>query len=126
MSIHYVVGLNRFRDTVTGRYVNKTRGLKSSIARREYQSKNIVLPAKPPPRPTPRPKSSPSPRRPPRRPLRPPTPTRTRRPPPWEHEGVVREYPEPEEWFADDGVEYDDLIFDWGDYDQDDTSSDGA
>jgi hypothetical protein len=46
--------------------------------------------------------------------------------PPWMREGVVREYPRSWEWFRDDEYySYDELIEDWGEYDDDETTSGG-
>lgn len=133
MAIHYDPKLKRFRDN-SGRIVSKARAQRSSVARREYaaaqQKPRKVSPAKlPPSKPKTAPKkvspAKPAPSKPKaKRPPKPKPKPSTRDVPPWEKEGVVREYPAPDEWFPEvDFYGYDDLIDDWGDYDDEDTNS---
>lgn len=119
MAIHYDSKLRRFRDS-TGKMVSKTRAMRSSIARREYEAarrKKLprkVSPAKLPPKPKPKPKPKVKPK------VKPPLP----RIPLWEQEGIVREYPEPDEWLPEvDFYGYDDLVDEWGDYGDEETDS---
>lgn len=122
MAIHYDPKLKRFRDD-SGKMVSKDRALRSSIARREYEAaqrkkpklkalpKQKVSPAKPKVKLKAKLKA--------RLPAKP-----APRIPPWEREGIVREYPEPDEWLPEvDFYGYDDLIDDWGDYDDEETDS---
>jgi len=153
MAIHYDKKLGRFRDD-SGRLVSRDRAMRSSVARREFEAatkpKRKPKPAPPPapvkrkPAPPPAPvkrKQAPPPPPPP-----PPSPKRkpkTKKPsksrqvskapkvsqaklPPWMREGIIQETPEPDEWFDDgDFYGYDDMIDEWGDYDDDDTTSGG-
>lgn len=50
--------------------------------------------------------------------------------PPWDVEGIIREFPDPSEWFPDLGAwdygySYDEISDDWGGYADDDTTSAG-
>lgn len=113
--------------------------MRSSIARREYEAaqrkqktkpkiKPKVSPAKPPPKPKPKAKPQAKPKakktvKPKAKPKAKPTP-RIDLSPPWEREGIVREYPDPDEWFPEvDFYGYDELLDEWGDYDDEDTDS---
>ena len=129
MSIHYDAKLKRFRDS-SGRLVSRARARKSSIARAEYQRAQR-RPSRPKPQPkgaVPKvlPKAAPKLVK---KTTRKPTEPTPRAPQaPWERQGVVREYPDPDEWFPDTDHDdydygYDDLIEDWGDYGEEDTDS---
>lgn len=81
--------------------------------------------AKPSPPPTPVPKKKAPAKK--RRPRGRPSP---RVEPPWDQEGFIREFPEDDEWFPEVGAwdrdyGYDDVADDWGDYEDDDTTSAG-
>jgi hypothetical protein len=147
MAIHYDPKLKRFRDHL-GHWVSAARAQKSSIARREYeaaQRKRSTPKPKPKPPPPPPPKVShakpkakgsplkgkPAPKVSHAKPapkVSRAKPKRKRKPrgllSPWEYEGDVREYPAPDEWFPEiDSYGYDDLVEDWGDYENEDTGS---
>ena len=122
MAIHYDKRLKRFRDDA-GRMVSAKRAMRSSVARREFEaaqrtprlpaSAKKVSHAKPPAKPRPKPRAKPKPK------PRAPGPMA-----PWEKEGIVREYPAPDEWIPEvDFYGYDDLVDDWGDYDDEETDS---
>lgn len=136
MAIHYDPKTKRFRDD-KGRLVARDRAMRSSIARREYEK---AQKAKPKPKPKPKTPPPPPPKKrkakpaPPPPPPPPPKVSRAKpkpkpkeegpRIPPWEREGIVKEYPDPDEWFPEiDFYGYDDLEDDWGDYDDEDTDS---
>lgn len=139
MAIHYDAKSKRFRDE-RGRLVSKDRAMRSSVARREYeqaQRKRKVSPAKPP---TKQPAAPPAKKSPAKKPpaKKPPAkkspakkPPAKRAPPPpqefvppWEIEGIVREYPEPDEWFPEvDWFDYDDVLEDWGNFTDEETDS---
>lgn len=141
MAIHYDKKLGRFRDDA-GRLVSRDRAMRSSVARREYEAAQRKPKPKPkPPAPLPKRKPPPPPPPPPK-PKRKPkpkakTPSKSRQVtktpkvsqaklPPWMRGGIIKETPDPEEWFADDDFYgYDDLADEWGDYDDDDTTSGG-
>lgn len=152
MAIHYDPKTKRFRDD-KGRLVARDRAMRSSIARREYEkaqkAKPKPKPKTPPPPPPKKRKAKPAPPPPKKRkakpapppPPPPPPPPKVSRAkpkpkpkpkpkeegpriPPWEREGIVKEYPDPDEWFPEiDFYGYDDLEDDWGDYDDEDTDS---
>ena len=147
MAIHYDPKLKRFRDS-SGKLVTQDRAMRSSVARREFDAaQRKPKPAPPKPKPAP-PKPKPAP--PKRKPAPPPPPPPKRKPkakpkapsksrqvtkapkvsqaklPPWMRDGIVQETPDPDQWFADDDFYgYDDMIDEWGDYDDDDTTSGG-
>lgn len=136
MAIHYDPKTKRFRDD-SGRLVKKERAMRSSIARAEYErAMRKVVHGKPPAKKTPA-KKAPAKKaptkkapakkisRPPKPPAPPPRQT-IREAPPWEQQGIVREYPEGDEWFPDiDLYGYDDALDDWGDFYDEDTTSSG-
>lgn len=146
MAIHYDPKTKRFRDS-SGKLVKKERAMRSSIARAEYERamRKVVhgkptakkAPAKKPPAKKAPAKKAPAKKAPAKkapakkstRPPKPPAPPpRVTIPeaPPWEQEGIVREYPEPDEWFPEiDLYGYDDALDDWGDYYDEDTTSSG-
>lgn len=127
MAIHYDPKSKRFRDD-KGRMVAAAKAMRSSVARREYEAaqrkatpKPKAKPAKAAPKAKPKVKPKAKPKAEPKvSPAKPQQPRQA----PWETEGIVREYPEPDEWFQDDDFyDYDDLVDDWGDYDEEDTDS---
>ena len=136
MAIHYDPKTKRFRDS-SGKLVKKERAMRSSIARAEYErAMRKVVHGKPPAKKAPVKKApakkAPAKKAPAKKATRPPKPPapppRVTIPeaPPWEQEGIVREYPEPDEWFPEiDLYGYDDALDDWGDYYDEDTTSSG-
>lgn len=148
MAIHYDKKLGRFRDD-SGRIVSRDRAMRSSVARREYEAaqrkpakRKSVPPPPPPPKkrkppPPPPPPPLPPPPSPPPKKRKPKAPSRSRKVvkapkvsqaklPPWMRDGIIKETPDPEEWFDEtEFYGYDDLIDEWGDYDDDDTTSGG-
>lgn len=93
MAIHFNKASGRFKDD-RGRFVSKSKAMRSSIARREYAEATAPKPAHKAKRPA---KSAPK--------------------APWIDEGLIKEHPEPGEWFDEAELYgYDDLIDDWGDY----------
>lgn len=131
MAIHYDPKTKRFRDS-SGKLVKKERAMRSSIARAEYErAMRKVVHGKPPAKKAPV-KKAPAKKAPAKKATRPPKPpappSRVTIPeaPPWEQEGIVREYPEPDEWFPEiDLYGYGDALDDWGDYYDEDTTSSG-
>lgn len=141
MAIHYDAKSKRFRDE-RGRLVSKDRAMRSSIARKEYEkaqrkARPMVKPkAEPKAPPAKKPKVShakpPVKKKPKVSPAK-PTPKKPRKKPPvvrgprvlpWEQEGIVQEYPEPDEWFPEvDFYDYDDLYEDWGEFEDEETDS---
>lgn len=126
MAIHYDAKSKRFRDE-RGRLVAKDRAMRSSVARREYEAAQRKAKPKPKPaatKPKTKPKAKAKPKAKKVSPAKPQRAEPDSRLPPWEHEGIVREYPEPDEWFPEvDFYDYDDLTDEWGDYDDEDTDS---
>ena len=96
MAIHYHKASGRFRDD-SGRFVSKAKAWRSSIARREYHEAHAE-PA-------------------------PPVEVESPRVLPWEVDGFVKEYPDPDEWFDDEAYGYEDLLSEWGDFSDEGTDS---
>ena len=121
MAIHYDAKAKRFRDD-SGRLVSRDRAMRSSVARREYEKAQRKRPAvKAPAKKAPAKKA-------PAKPKAPRVVIKRHDPfedgvAPWEREGIVREYPDDDQWFINDGYGYDDLIDEWGQFDDEETDS---
>lgn len=78
-----------------------------------------------PPAMRPKKPTAPKPKPPAMRPVKPKKPRKPKKHlPPWQREGIVQEYPEPEDWFPElDAYGYDELLDEWGGYDSEDTDS---
>jgi len=134
MAIHYDPKTKRFRDERG--FVSRERAMRSSVARREYEAAQRKK-AKPKPKPAPKAKPKPAPKPAPKakpKPAKkvshgkPKAKPRPRKPkdadlPPWDREGIVKETPDDDEWFTEFPYDYDDLIDEWGDYDDEETDS---
>lgn len=138
MAIHYDAKLKRFRDD-SGRLVSRDRAWRSSVARAEFAKAQKVSRAKPKAVVKPPPKAAPPKKVPAKKAAakkvtaKKAAPSKGKKPAqhrvfPWEVSGVVREYPDPQEWFPDFeepdyDYDYDDLADDWGDFEDEDTTS---
>lgn len=135
MAIHYDAKLKRFRDD-SGKLVSRQRAWRSSTARAEFAKAQKVSHAKPKTKKPQTPLAAVSKKAAKKAPAK--TAAKVPRKGakkkakkrifPWDVEGVIREYPEPQDWFPD--IEepdydygYDDLIEDWGDFEDEDTTS---